>query len=507
MLPPIALSVDPSSRCEELTALEALESSVTRALIRDFKQGSHHCIGGLIPQASRNRRPHLQLCSQLPPLGRRPDEPLAAPPLALPPRSLAKARSEASLRPLPRLSEDLCNFEKQCPRTSSMNLSCLEDRHRSRPLQDQIRFDQKQFHGRDRMDSTCSTRVPSAAGSSRSGSRTVSRKSSRTRSRAGTQPCVECAQDEEPTGQEIIQPTRDLKRHFERWGDINQAYASLFTTTPAPAVASPSAYANASAVISSGNPRACPKQVGVLSLSGPAPEKQQHEQTLDVRSQHLEETGGPRAKEANLVACLREGWATVLQVASVQGLGNLSPADVQDANHAFSAYDTNGSGTLDVAQFGALLLDQGIELDYKSACQAVETVAGFGERTVDFEAFLRLVDHTKADKAETREKLRGYSEDQAEILQSVFDAYDRNKSGLLETVEYSALLADLGRVPRDSEEQKHLAELIAKCRGGDLGPLNFQEFLALARCVDQEDGVACEDSVLSPPVVSQNLGA
>merc|ERR1712072_828698 len=94
---------------------------------------------------------------------------------------------------------------------------------------------------------------------------------------------------------------------------------------------------------------------------------------------------------------------------------------------------------------------------------------------------MRLIEHTSALRC-------GYSESEVEELRAVFDAYDKKHSGLLEAREYSALFADLGLAPKTKQESEALGALIASCRKeSTIGPVQFTEFLALARSIDGEN--------------------
>merc|ERR1711879_249736 len=112
--------------------------------------------------------------------------------------------------------------------------------------------------------------------------------------------------------------------------------------------------------------------------------------------------------------------------------------------------------------------------------KALELTGGREEQGIDLQSFLGLVAYNKARR-------QGFSQENVALLRSVFDAYDFDRSGVLEGREYSELLADLGHVPRTKQESEDLGMIVAQCRRNGLpGPLRFAEFLVLARKLDLE---------------------
>merc|ERR1712039_114340 len=125
--------------------------------------------------------------------------------------------------------------------------------------------------------------------------------------------------------------------------------------------------------------------------------------------------------------------------------------------------------------------EQDVELENLAGLKnAIELAAGKGEKGIDLEGFLGLVAYNKARR-------RGYTMDELKTLRQVFDAYDTNNSGALETGEYSALLRDVGLVPRTRQESQELADVVSQCcSSGKPGPVNFADFLVLAGRIDKQ---------------------
>lgn len=168
------------------------------------------------------------------------------------------------------------------------------------------------------------------------------------------------------------------------------------------------------------------------------------------------------------------------------------------ACEAFVKYDTNRDGQLSLQEFGELILERGLATDHGEARKVIDAATGEGEESVDVEGYVRF-------SANIKSRLHGYSRDETLLMQSVFDQYDKNRSGLLEASEYTALLTDLGRVPRTRQDSEHLGTLIAACRqDGSLGPMRFDEFLALAWRIDNDDNEnATLGKVQGSPLVSR----
>lgn len=143
------------------------------------------------------------------------------------------------------------------------------------------------------------------------------------------------------------------------------------------------------------------------------------------------------------------------------------------ARRTFASYDVDGDGRLGFGEFGSLLRDTGLDVDYAKACQAVELIAGPGERSFGFDTFSRLL-------AADVKKHVGYTNEAVASLRYSFSKYNRNGSGKLDVLEYSRFLEDLGYVPHTKEESQKLGDIIASCReDGKPGALDFESFMKL----------------------------
>lgn len=199
--------------------------------------------------------------------------------------------------------------------------------------------------------------------------------------------------------------------------------------------------------------------------------------------------GTPTSLEAiELNSCYAEvakgclGHTTAQWLAERLTEGEPPVVEELEACLTFSSYDQDGDGRLSVLELGTMLRDQGMQsLDYRSAQKALELTASPGAKGLRLEGFLRLLKFQKDNHM-------GYSDQELTLLRDVFHAYDVNKSGSLETLEISELLADMGRAPQSREEAEELKAAVASCRLARVpGPISFKEFLCLARKLDDAE--------------------
>lgn len=210
---------------------------------------------------------------------------------------------------------------------------------------------------------------------------------------------------------------------------------------------------------------------------------------LDSARSNVACKGTPTSLEAiELNGCYAEvakgclGHTTAQWLAERLTEGEPPVVEELEACLTFSSYDQDGDGRLSVLELGTMLRDQGMQsLDYRSAQKALELTASPGAKGLRLEGFLRLLKFQKDNHM-------GYSDQELALLRDVFQAYDANKSGSLETLEISELLADMGRAPQSREEAEELKAAVASCRLARVpGPISFKEFLCLARKIDDAE--------------------
>jgi len=157
---------------------------------------------------------------------------------------------------------------------------------------------------------------------------------------------------------------------------------------------------------------------------------------------------------------------------------------------------------LGVAEFGRLLRENHVILDYASRCRILELAVGRGAQIIDFPALLSFVEATARSvtlaedlrasggpRRGRRKRVRRPEQAAVAVLQAVFNSYDRDGQGELCREDYMRLVRDRGQVPRTPEEFHDLHRQVAFCREDGLpGPLDFAAFI---RLVTYLSGAGC----------------
>lgn len=173
------------------------------------------------------------------------------------------------------------------------------------------------------------------------------------------------------------------------------------------------------------------------------------------------------------------------------GHGLLWPGSFQEYAMGWMPGMNIAGVALGLAEFGRLLRDQRVNLDYAARSRVCELACGRGALGIDFPSFLGLVEETarKATFAEdlsasepwrrnTARSKNGPDEVALRVLRAVFNSYDVGRRGELAREDYMRLLRDRGQVPRTPEEVSDLRRQLAFCREDGLpGALDFTAFL------------------------------
>jgi len=143
---------------------------------------------------------------------------------------------------------------------------------------------------------------------------------------------------------------------------------------------------------------------------------------------------------------------------------------------------------LSAAELGKLLREQRINLDYMSRSRVLELAAGRGAQSIDFLAFLHLVEETArsatfaedllANEGPRRRKPEPPEEVAMAVVRAVFNSYDSSKAGELTRQDYMRILRDRNQVPRTADELRDFTKHLAFCREDGLpGSLDFVAFM------------------------------
>lgn len=173
----------------------------------------------------------------------------------------------------------------------------------------------------------------------------------------------------------------------------------------------------------------------------------------------------------------------------------ISPNKLQAVTSTFQQYDEDSNGRLSVSEFHKLLKDQGIAIDIPDVQEAISKANPEGsysllaspsiKDSIDLAAFTELVAHGIRAESLREQQYHGYSKEEAEVLQGVFDAYDGNHTGVLEAAELGNLLQDIGQAPKTFAEQEELRSALESILGGSLRPLRFQDFLEFVKVLEK----------------------
>jgi Ca2+-binding EF-hand superfamily protein len=144
--------------------------------------------------------------------------------------------------------------------------------------------------------------------------------------------------------------------------------------------------------------------------------------------------------------------------------GDLSRADIEKAEFAFSIYDHDGSGKIDAQDIGDVLR----ALNTNPTLALIEKMGGKkkrGEQLLALEEFLPIYGQVK------KEKEQGCYEDFLECLK----LYDKNEDGTMLLAELHHTLLALGEVLTDDQ----VKDVFKDCMGAedDEGNIKYAPFL------------------------------
>lgn len=153
---------------------------------------------------------------------------------------------------------------------------------------------------------------------------------------------------------------------------------------------------------------------------------------------------------------------------------------------------------LGVAEFGRMLREHQVELDYESRCRVMELISGKAALAMDFHVFRQLVESTAGSATQAvshcvdtivgcqhrgNRRRKGSKSPESvalAVVRAVFNSYDFSCTGMLRREDYMRLLRDRGQTPRSPDEYENLSRQLAFCREDGLpGPLNFMGFMRL----------------------------
>jgi Ca2+-binding EF-hand superfamily protein len=139
----------------------------------------------------------------------------------------------------------------------------------------------------------------------------------------------------------------------------------------------------------------------------------------------------------------------------------LTEEQVTELREAFAAYDRDGDGHITLQELRQMLESQGAELTEAELLIILVKADADANRTIDFEEFLAFISRRmKAAGAEGE-------------LREAFDAFDKNRDGL---VSIDELLHVMGMLGEEMSREEAEASLRRGDSDGD-GQLTYEEFV------------------------------
>jgi len=192
--------------------------------------------------------------------------------------------------------------------------------------------------------------------------------------------------------------------------------------------------------------------------------------------------------------------------------------------------DVNGSNALDIREFTLLmqmhrkkeilkmraafdgeerngivleggLLSAAEKLDQELSDEMLKEIPKAG---VDFEVFVQMMDGCRAGWVTRQRKKAGYSDQEIEHYQDMFNKYDKDRGGSIDNMELQKILQEFGWEPKSREEQLELLSRLDQSRvlaleagveetsESDSGEITFWEFVQLCR-ISQKQQEADEE--------------
>eukprot|EP00540_Astrosyne_radiata_P012102 CAMPEP_0116841188 /NCGR_PEP_ID=MMETSP0418-20121206/10785_1 /TAXON_ID=1158023 /ORGANISM="Astrosyne radiata, Strain 13vi08-1A" /LENGTH=221 /DNA_ID=CAMNT_0004471585 /DNA_START=69 /DNA_END=732 /DNA_ORIENTATION=+ len=142
---------------------------------------------------------------------------------------------------------------------------------------------------------------------------------------------------------------------------------------------------------------------------------------------------------------------------------DLSDEDIADLKEAFSMFDINGDGTIELHELQQVMKKLGQRPSEAELIEMINSVDGNGDNEIDFEEFLILM------------KSRIGERDPEKELRDAFNVFDSDGSGAIDRKELKRLMKKLGQALSDAELDAMMSEVDTN---GD-GEISFEEFKAM----------------------------
>lgn len=143
---------------------------------------------------------------------------------------------------------------------------------------------------------------------------------------------------------------------------------------------------------------------------------------------------------------------------------------------SFQRTDLDGSGTLSHEEAQDIIHMHGLSMEFDTD-ELDEMFSNYSQDGVlTFCGFLNLINRLRA-------VIQGKS---VETLRDLFDNYDKDRSGQLNSKEMSCVLEDLDLTPTTAEDQEAIKTLLQEIDVDRNGSYSFQEYLSLVRKINEK---------------------
>merc|ERR1712022_75993 len=134
-----------------------------------------------------------------------------------------------------------------------------------------------------------------------------------------------------------------------------------------------------------------------------------------------------------------------------------------DLKEAFELFDTDGSGSIDVAELGTAMTALGFKPKKSEIEKIVKEMDKDGDATIDMEEFFQMIATKINEKDGKEEMLKGFS------------LIDTEGSGKISFANFKKVATDIGETLTDDE----LKEILGSADADGDGEISQEEFMAV----------------------------
>merc|ERR1719482_1543746 len=147
----------------------------------------------------------------------------------------------------------------------------------------------------------------------------------------------------------------------------------------------------------------------------------------------------------------------------------------------FEKCDIDGSGEIETKEVAACLRELGYVPTEESVADAIAKVDKDGSGEINFDEFFVLMNHLR--------KTEGFTAKEVETFQGLFNKFDYDGSGEIETLELASLLRNLGY----PTSVNMLQAMVSEVDVDGSGEIDFSELLKLLRKYRNKELVIAEE--------------